>query len=808
MPDRMITGLTQAYDVANPGNDLISLGLAGFLWLVLIWLTYHQRQFEAGIKNKLIIGFGLGFLSEAVMVAVALLDSSGFISYKTLHMYYPPLQHFLAEVCIVWVMSAYLHYLSCRKSGDALLTYGLALTGGLLIVTLPGWAYYSSSHSAVMFGQTWFGTIWHCADIVLAGSAMYLTLRIPGWLRMVFFAALCCYVLDDIFVLFSLESCETFSQVYNPIRKILHLSAILMFGYVFMREQWELQELSEAELQHNKRELRKFADALELRVAERTTELEVVAMRLRQAEELAHLGYWSYVKEDDQFYGSEEVFNIFEAPYYESGVYSQDLKAYYRPEDCEEMERKLAELLEHGTAYDVTRQICLPDGRIKYIHIKCRPGDTPDEDAVGTLQDVTLQVMMEMAMQERELELIAARRSAEDANRAKSAFLATMSHEIRTPLNAMIGNLTLICMSGLNEEQKQFMHNCTSASQGLLRVINDVLDFSKIEADKIELVNERYSPLDMLENLVNMFACRAEEKLLSLKLDIEGNLPAYILGDCQRLSQIISNLLSNAIKFTTQGDITLAASTTHSGHGATVLVISVCDSGIGIPQELQSVVFDSFTQLDNFTTRRQGGTGLGLAISRRLVEIMEGEITLVSSPGQGSTFTVKIPVAVCDTPAAKALPKKAIGGASRKILLADDDELGRMVVTTLLERKGHTVTAVENGARLLDAVQCDTFDILLTDISMPDMEGTEVARIIRSSERNDGNRQIPIIALTAHAFVSDRERFIDCGFNGYIAKPFNFDELLNTIEELCLASALVPQAADDSTVVSAHFSEP
>lgn len=808
MPDLTMTGLTQILRLENPGNDPISLGLAGFLWLVLIWLTYHQRQFEAGIKRKLIIGFGLGFLNEAVMVAVALFESSGIISYETLHMYYPPLQHLLAEVCIVWVMAAYLHYLDSHKSGDALLMYGLTLSGVIFMVTLPGWAYFSSSHPTVLFAQSWFGITWHCADIVLAGSAMYLTLRIPGWLRMVFFAALCCYVLDDLFVLFSLESCETFSQVYNPIRKLLHLSAILMFGYVFMREQWELQELSEAELQHNKRELHKFAEALELRVAERTAELEVVAMRLRHAEELAHLGYWSYVKEDDLFFGSEEVFNIFEAPYYESGVHSKDLKAYYTPEDCEEMEHLLGELLEQGKPYDVTRRICLPDGRIKYVHIKSRPGDTPDEDAVGTIQDVTLQVMLEMAMQERELELIAARHSAEDANRAKSAFLATMSHEIRTPLNAMIGNLTLLGMSGLNDEQKQFMRNCTSASQGLLRVINDVLDFSKIEADKIELVNERYSPLDMLDSLVNMFTCRAKEKLLSLKLDIEGNLPAYILGDRQRLTQIISNLLSNAIKFTTHGDITLAASTTYSDHGAIVLIISVRDSGIGIPLEQQSVIFDSFTQLDNFTTRRQGGTGLGLAICRRLVEIMDGEIVLASSPGQGSTFTVKIPVAVCDTPAAKASPKKAIGGTSRKILLADDDELGRMVVATLLERKGHTVTAVENGARLLDAMQCGIFDILLTDISMPDMEGTEVARIIRSSERNGGNRQIPIIALTAHAFVSDRERFIDCGFNGYIAKPFNFDELLNMIEELCSSSTLVLQAAEDSTVVSVMIPEP
>jgi CheY-like chemotaxis protein len=414
--------------------------------------------------------------------------------------------------------------------------------------------------------------------------------------------------------------------------------------------------------------------------------------------------------------------------------------------------------------------------------------------------------MLEMAMQERELELIAARHAAEDANRAKSAFLATMSHEIRTPLNAMIGNLTLIGMSGLNEEQRQYMQNCTSASQGLLRVINDVLDFSKIEADKIELVNENYSPAAMLDNLVNMFACRAEEKRLRLNLEITGPLPGCILGDCQRLSQVISNLLSNAIKFTHQGDITISASTGHSEHGAMLLVVSVSDSGIGIPPEQHNVIFDSFTQLDNFTTRRQGGTGLGLAICRRLVEIMGGEIALVSAPDVGSTFTIRIPVAVCDAPAAKEIPKKTGKVTPRTILLADDDALGRMVVTTLLERKGHTVTAVENGARLLETMQNCTFDILLTDISMPDMEGTEVARIIRSRE-SSGSSPIPIIALTAHAFNNDRERFIDCGISGYIAKPFNFEELLNLIEELCSARIILPvQAASD--ISSCQSSEP
>ena len=329
------------------------------------------------------------------------------------------------------------------------------------------------------------------------------------------------------------------------------------------------------------------------------------------------------------------------------------------------------------------------------------------------------------------------------------------------------------------------MWNCTGASQALLRVINDILDYSKIEAGKMELVPESYSPAIMFDNLVSIFACRAEEKQLQLTMENVGPLPEFIFGDRQRLSQIISNLLSNAIKFTEQGHIILSASTKSADNGVVHLVVSVNDSGIGIPLEQHSIIFDSFTQLDNFSTRRQSGTGLGLAISSRLVKKMGGNLNLSSTPGEGSTFTLTIPVILCEAPPAKGKSKNAIRNTSRKILLADDDESGRTVVATLLERKGHLVTEVENAAKILEALQGDMFDILLTDISMPDMEGTEVARIIRSGESEYINRSIPIIALTAHAFNHDRERFLDSGINGYISKPFNFEELLELIEEVC-----------------------
>ena len=795
MQEHLLTILTQFTGGINPEDHFVRLGLAAIFWLMLIWQANDLHPHKTGIKRMLITGFALGFLCEALMFIVFFLRFTGLVANDALYPYQPPLEHLLTGVSQVWIIAAFLAYLLNSKLGRRYLAAGLTTTGIMFVITFPDWFTFSSGHPAAHFDQMWYDWAWHVNGVLLTGFAIIMTLRIPGWPRFVLCAAISCFFLDDAMLLFNLSSCETFRPVYDPIRHALHITAIPLFGYIFMREQRERQELHEAELHHSKRELRSFVDALELRVVERTVELEVTAMRLQQAEELAHMGHWSYVKDSDHFFCSEEVLNIFELPCDESGISLTRLKTYYQPEDQDAMEHMFGALLEHGTAYDVTRTITLPDGRVKHVHIKCRPGGTPDVDAVGTLQDVTQQVTLEYAMWERELELIAARRVAESANIAKSAFLATMSHEIRTPLNAMTGNLTLLEMTLLTEQQQKYIRDCSSASQMLLRVINDILDFSKIEAGKMELVNEGYSPLTMLDSLVSIFACRAEEKQLRLTLKVIGQLPDAILGDRHRFSQIISNLLSNAIKFTLQGEVTLSASIITSGQGAKLLAVSVGDSGIGIPPEQQSAIFDSFTQLDNFSTRRHGGTGLGLAISKRLVEMMGGEITLSSSPGAGSTFTVTTPVTLCAAPET-AKQAKTIKGITRKILLADDDTFGREIATAMLERKGHRITAVEDGAAVMEALQNNQFDVLITDISMPDMDGTQVANIIRSGEQEGIDLKIPIIAMTAHAFPQDRERFLDSGINGYISKPVNFNELLGLIEEVCGTGTDVQKVLD------------
>ena len=387
-----------------------------------------------------------------------------------------------------------------------------------------------------------------------------------------------------------------------------------------------------------------------------------------------------------------------------------------------------------------------------------------------------------------EEELLQAKEAAEAANRAKSDFLATMSHEIRTPLGAMLGNVELLEGSPLTLQQQEYVKDCKSASQMLLQVINDVLDFSKIEAGKLELTNEIFSVSSMSRQLVRIFSASARQKRLDLTISLAEDLPEYISGDQQRLRQIISNLLSNAIKFTLRGTVSLEIACEQAPSAArpdkAVLRIVVRDTGIGIPPDRQDLIFDSFTQVESFSTRTTSGTGLGLPISRRLLALMGGSITVHSVPDEGSVFTVLLPVAVSHAqPQPQPQPRHRT--FSRKILLADDDQRGREAVQKLLQRKGHKVTAVENGADLLEALQKEEFEIVLTDISMPDMEGTQVARIIRSGERDGIDPRIPIIAMTAHAFSQDRDRFLAAGINGYVAKPVNLEELLKQIEELC-----------------------
>ena len=397
---------------------------------------------------------------------------------------------------------------------------------------------------------------------------------------------------------------------------------------------------------------------------------------------------------------------------------------------------------------------------------------------VGIQNDVT-------ARKDAEERLRAAKDEADQANRAKSEFLAVMSHEIRTPLNGVLGTVGLLLETDLTDLQRRYAETAQESGTALLGILNDVLDFAKMEAGRLELEQADFRLRDVVRSVADLMRPRAVAKGIDLDLNVNPDVPPNFRGDPGRLTQILMNLVSNAVKFTEKGLIALNVRLERSDGPMLLVNFSVVDTGVGITREDQERLFSSFTQVDASRTRRASGTGLGLAICKRLVEMMGGAIGVESAPGAGSTFWFTIPLGVPEYAPAPAAPiavdiaPDGAGAATGRILVVDDSPTNLMVAAGFLQGAGFAVDTLDNGAAAIAAIRKIPYDAVLMDVSMPVMDGIAATMEIRAL--GGRFRSIPIIAMTAHVLGRDRAACMEAGMNDYMAKPVRKDVLLSVV---------------------------
>jgi PAS domain S-box-containing protein len=416
-------------------------------------------------------------------------------------------------------------------------------------------------------------------------------------------------------------------------------------------------------------------------------------------------------------------------------------------------------------------------GELKWWAISGAPNYDDQGKLVGSVGihlDITEQKQLEIELNQQKVK-------AEEASKAKEVFLANMSHEIRTPLNAIIGFLRELGKQELTDLQKKYIDNSTIASRHLLAILNNILDISKIEAGEMELENEDFNFEESIDKVIKILQPLAKQKGLRLTAIIDKNISPVFKADSLRIEQILFNLVGNSLKFTNKGRIDLKCEVVTDHANFQKILIKVIDTGIGMDQKYIETIFKKFSQEDKAVTRKFGGTGLGMAITKELVSLMHGDIQIESEKGIGTTFFITLPIDKGNPKKVKENNKELnvnISGLS--ILLVEDNKMNRMVIQNSMQYFNCSVTEAENGIEALELLKHKSFDIILMDIQMPEMDGIEATKIIR----NEFKLNIPIIALTANAFKSEIENCKKAGMDDYVTKPFDEFLLIETIAKL------------------------
>jgi PAS domain S-box-containing protein len=495
-------------------------------------------------------------------------------------------------------------------------------------------------------------------------------------------------------------------------------------------------------------------------------------LKLELATTAAKQGIWRWNFENDILEWDDNMYRIFDVEKQGSKSIYETWRSTVLKEDLPKAEEKLYKAIQSGGVFEDVFRIRHKNGDIRYIQAAalCQFDKAGKKIAmVGTNIDIT------------DLEL--AKQKAQKASLAKSEFLANMSHEIRTPLNGIIGLTDIVLDTPLNDMQREYLTKAKLSSSSLLNIINDILDYSKIEAGKLDIIKERFSLSDMVSDISSIFGFRIEEKGLLFKLSIDTAISDAVVGDKLRILQVLNNFMGNAIKFTDRGSIHMDVKLLFKEQNRQKLRFSIKDTGIGIASENQQKLFESFNQEDSSTTKKYGGTGLGLAISKQLVELMDGKVFFESRKGAGSTFGFELELEYVESSSASedlSLQKPKDGKMKlkegKKVLIAEDNETNQIVAKKTFEGLGFEVDIAEDGLQALEKAKDGSYDLILMDLQMPNMDGYEATRKIR-----EFNTTIPIIALSAAVMERDIELAKKAGMNTHLSKPINKDELYRVI---------------------------
>lgn len=499
--------------------------------------------------------------------------------------------------------------------------------------------------------------------------------------------------------------------------------------------------------------------------------------RHRLASEAVRDGIWDWDFAKDTLVWNSRCYSLLGYEDQAFSISTESWRALMHPEEMQATMSYVAKQVDKGEMILVDARHKKANGQWLWVQIRGRvveyEGNRPLR-LVGTLTDVTERKKMEK-------QLSNAIEHAEAASKAKSVFLANMSHEIRTPLNGVMGMLCLLQDTALNKEQKKWVNNAYLSTTRLTGLLADILDLSRVEAGQLSIENDIFTFEEQKKSILGTFLLAAQEKGVGLHFYIDPDVPTTLLGDAARLRQILFNLVGNAVKFTDVGQVTIDVSQLPSMHSTqqSRLLITVCDTGIGIDEDSLAIIFDPFSQVEGDYTRRYQGAGLGLSIVKRLVSLVGGSLCLSHGESGGTIASLSLPI---DVPEKQNLsqnsslcPPPCAVTAECKILVAEDDSVSQLAIRELLQKRGHKVVVVDNGQKVLEELERQEYDIIFMDIQMPVMDGLEATKAIRSSTAVYAN--IPIVATTAYAMAGDKERFMAAGMSDYVTKPVDLEAL-------------------------------